>query len=76
MTVVVVGQVARDLVLRVPVLPDAGGSTHVQERLEVLGGTGANQAVGLAQLDLPVALVGSPAAAGAGRGRAGRAGRR
>ena len=57
MTVVVVGQVARDLVLRLPVLPDAGGSAPVEERLELLGGKGANQAVGLAQLGLPVALV-------------------
>jgi ribokinase len=55
---VVVGQVARDLVLRVAGLPDAGGSTPVEERRELLGGKGANQAVGLAQLGLPVALVG------------------
>ncbi|HEX2074085.1 MAG TPA: PfkB family carbohydrate kinase [Geodermatophilus sp.] len=56
--VVVLGQVGRDLVLRVPALPDAGGSTPVAERREVLGGKGANQAVALAQLGVPVALVG------------------
>lgn len=39
---VVVGQVGRDLVLRVPGIPDAMGSTDVQERREVLGGKGAN----------------------------------
>ena len=58
MTVVVVGQVARDLVLCIAAVPDAGGSVPVEERREVLGGKGANQAVGLAQLGLPVALVG------------------
>lgn len=55
--VAVVGQVARDLVLRVAGLPDPGGSVPVVERREVLGGKGANQAVGLAQLGVPVALV-------------------
>jgi ribokinase len=66
MTVVVVGQVARDLVLRLAVLPDAGGSAPVEERHELLGGKGANQAVGLAQLDLPVALVAVAGADAAG----------
>lgn len=54
----VVGQAARDLVLRVDALPDAGASTAVHERIEVLGGKGANQAVALAQLGQPVTLVG------------------
>ncbi|WP_090098919.1 PfkB family carbohydrate kinase [Lentzea jiangxiensis] len=56
--VVVVGQIARDLVLVVDEVPDAGGTAPVRERREVLGGKGANIAVGLAQLGAPVALVG------------------
>lgn len=48
--VLVVGQLARDLVLRIPELPEAGGSTEAVERQELLGGKGANQAVGLRQL--------------------------
>ncbi|WP_448626873.1 PfkB family carbohydrate kinase [Geodermatophilus sp. URMC 64] len=56
--VVVVGQVGRDLVLRVDELPDAGGAVPAAERRELLGGKGANQAVALAQLGVPVALVG------------------
>jgi ribokinase len=56
--VVVLGQVGRDLVLRVGALPEAGGSAAVSERREMLGGKGANQAVTLAQLGVPVALVG------------------
>ncbi|WP_448610240.1 PfkB family carbohydrate kinase [Geodermatophilus sp. URMC 60] len=56
--VVVLGQVGRDLVLRTPALPEAGGSATLGERRELLGGKGANQAVALAQLGVPVALVG------------------
>lgn len=56
--VVVLGQVGRDLVLRVDGLPDPGGSVPVRDRREVLGGRGANQAVALAQLGVPVALIG------------------
>jgi ribokinase len=56
--VVVLGQVARDLVLRLDALPDGGGTATARERREVLGGKGANQAVALAQLGVPVALVG------------------
>lgn len=52
------GQIARDLVLRVPEAPAAGASAAVRSRREMLGGKGANQAVGLAQLGVPVALVG------------------
>jgi ribokinase len=55
--VVVVGQVGRDLVLQVDQLPEAGGSATVRRRREVLGGKGANQAVALRQLGLPVAVV-------------------
>jgi ribokinase len=58
MDVVVVGQVARDLVLLVDDLPDAGTSASVRERTETLGGKGANQAVSLAQLGASVGLVG------------------
>jgi ribokinase len=56
--IVVVGQIARDLVLRVPEVPGPGTSAEVRSRQEVLGGKGANQAVAFAQLGLPVALVG------------------
>ncbi|MFI7579902.1 PfkB family carbohydrate kinase [Kocuria kalidii] len=56
--VVVVGQVARDLVLGVEELPEAGGSTDVLERQELLGGKGANQAVACRQLGATVRLVG------------------
>ncbi|MBB2934416.1 ribokinase [Amycolatopsis bartoniae] len=58
MSVVVLGQVARDLVLRVPEVSGAGESATVRERLEMLGGKGANQAVALAQLGVDVSLVG------------------
>lgn len=58
MDVVVLGQVARDLALRVDEVPDAGGTAVVRERREVLGGKGANQAVALAQLGLAPDLVG------------------
>jgi ribokinase len=58
MSVVVVGQVGRDLVLRCAELPERGGSARVVERREMLGGKGANQAVGLSQLGVPVALIG------------------
>lgn len=56
--VVVVGQIGRDLVLRTAALPEPGGSATATGRREVLGGKGANQAVGLVQLGLDVALVG------------------
>lgn len=58
MRVMVVGQIGRDLVLRVERLPGAGGSESVAERRELLGGKGANQAVGLRQLGASVGLVG------------------
>lgn len=56
--VVVLGQIGRDLVLRVGALPDAGGAASATGRRELLGGKGANQAVALAQLGVPVGLVG------------------
>lgn len=55
---VVVGQIARDLVVRIPELPGPGGTSEVAGRREMLGGKGANQAVALAQLGASVALVG------------------
>ncbi|HUQ55109.1 carbohydrate kinase family protein [Lentzea sp.] len=56
--IVAVGQMARDLVLVVDEVPGPGDTTPVRERREMLGGKGANIAVGLAQLGAPVALVG------------------
>lgn len=54
-----VGQIARDLVLVVDEVPGPGGTAPVRERREMLGGKGANIAVGLAQLGAPVQLVGA-----------------
>ncbi|WP_432537549.1 PfkB family carbohydrate kinase [Kineococcus arenarius] len=56
--VVVVGQVARDLVLAVDGVPGAGASAAVRERRESLGGKGANQAVAVVQLGMSAAVVG------------------
>jgi ribokinase len=56
--VVVVGQVARDLVIEVPEAPGADSSAPVRHRQEQLGGKGANQAVALRQLGTSVSLVG------------------
>jgi ribokinase len=56
--VVVIGQLARDLVLCVDAVPDAGRSSDVGTRRELLGGKGGNIAVGFAQLGEPVALIG------------------
>ena len=56
--IVVVGQIARDLVLVVDEVPDAGATVDVRRRRELLGGKGANIAVGLAQLGASVAVVG------------------
>jgi hypothetical protein len=55
--VVVAGQLARDLVLVVDDVPEAGQSGPVRERREMLGGKGANQAVAVAQLGLRPALI-------------------
>ena len=56
--VIVFGQIARDLVLVVDAVPSASRSADVYQRRELLGGKGANQAVGLAQLGLRPALAG------------------
>ena len=53
----VVGQLARDLVLTVDELPEAGSSGAATSRREQLGGKGANQAVALAQLGVRPALI-------------------
>jgi ribokinase len=58
MDAVVVGQIARDLVLVVDEVPEAGTAVPVRQRREMLVGKGTNQAVGLAQLDVRVALLG------------------
>lgn len=55
--IVVVGQVGRDLVLEVDGIPPEGGSAPVRRRRELLGGKGANQAVGCRQLGVQAALV-------------------
>ncbi len=55
--VLVVGQIGRDLVLVTDAFPGEGGSAQVSRRLEMLGGKGANQAVGLRQLGADVALL-------------------
>ncbi|HYH29644.1 MAG TPA: PfkB family carbohydrate kinase [Pseudonocardia sp.] len=54
----VIGQIVRDLALRVDEVPGPGATATVRERIEVLGGKGANQAVALAQLGCRPALVG------------------
>jgi ribokinase len=55
---IVVGQVARDLVLLVDEMPGPAGTAPVRRRRELLGGKGANQAVGLAQLGARPGLLG------------------
>ena len=59
MDIVVVGQIARDLVVVVDELPESGSSATVRLRKEMLGGKGANIAVGAAQLGAEVAVVGA-----------------
>ncbi len=51
------GQLARDLVLSVDAVPDAGSAADASARREQLGGKGANQAVALAQLGVRPELV-------------------
>jgi ribokinase len=57
LTAAVVGQLARDLILTVDHLPDAGTSGEAGSRREQLGGKGANQAVALAQLGVRPSLI-------------------
>ncbi|MEU5722060.1 PfkB family carbohydrate kinase [Micromonospora sp. NPDC047738] len=54
----VVGQVCRDLVLVVDEVPGPSRTAPVRRRRELLGGKGANQAVGLAQLGVRPGLLG------------------
>ncbi|MFF0369951.1 PfkB family carbohydrate kinase [Micromonospora sp. NPDC005087] len=54
---VVIGQLARDLVLEIDHWPEVGQAADVRGRREMLGGKGANQAVALVQLGVTVALV-------------------
>ena len=54
----VLGQIGRDLVLVVDGVPEPHGTVPVRNRLEMLGGKGANQAVALSQLGLRPALIG------------------
>src|SRR6478752_5311265 len=58
--VIVFGQIARDLVLVVDAVPTASRSADVYQRRELLGGKGANQAVGLAQLGMRPAVARRP----------------
>lgn len=58
-SILVVGQIGRDLVLGVDRVPGAGESSDVRVRQELLGGKGANQAVGMVQLGAPVELLGT-----------------
>lgn len=56
--VAVVGSVNMDVVVRVPHLPRPGETVLGDDHSFLPGGKGANQAVGLARLGRPVALVG------------------
>jgi len=56
--VVVFGQIARGLDLVVDEVPGPARSARVCERREMLGGKGANRAVGLAQLGMRPVLAG------------------
>lgn len=56
--ILIVGQLGRDLVLSVEQFPEAGASTEIRTRHEMLGGKGTNQAVGMVQLGAPVSLLG------------------
>jgi len=64
--VAVVGQLARDLILETDAMPEAGGSSTVRRRRELLGGKGANHALGLRQLGTEVALIAVAGDDGAG----------
>lgn len=55
--VAVVGQLGRDLIVETDAMPEAGGSAVVRRRRELLGGKGANHALGLRQLGADVALI-------------------
>lgn len=56
--VVVVGSINMDLVMRVPYMPRAGETLLGKDLQTIPGGKGANQAVGVARLGTPCAIVG------------------
>jgi ribokinase len=58
MDALVFGQIARDLVLTVDGVPGPHGTVPVRSRREMLGGKGANQAVGLSQLGVGAGVCG------------------
>ena len=58
MTVVVFGSINLDLVVEVPHLPTQGETVIGDRFFSAAGGKGANQAVAIAKLDVPVNLVG------------------
>lgn len=58
MSVVVFGSLNMDLVVRVPRLPQSGETLMGHEFLTTPGGKGANQAVAIAKLGIPTAMVG------------------
>src|SRR2546429_2416060 len=58
MDAMVVGQIARDLVLAVDEVPGPHDTRPVRSRLETLGGKGANQAVALTQLGATAGVCG------------------
>ena len=58
MSIVVVGSINRDLVVRVPRHPRPGETLLGSGHFTAAGGKGANQAVALARLGQPVAMVG------------------
>ncbi|MDH3518627.1 MAG: PfkB family carbohydrate kinase, partial [Acidimicrobiia bacterium] len=58
MSIVVVGSINQDLVVRVPRHPRPGETLLGSGHFTAPGGKGANQAVALARLGQPVAMVG------------------
>jgi ribokinase len=58
MDALVFGQIARDLVLTVDGVPGPHDTAPVRSRREMLGGKGANQAVGLTQLGVQTGVCG------------------
>jgi ribokinase len=72
---VVVGQIARDLVLSVDEVPGPHDTRPVRSRREMLGGKGANQAVALTQLGVAAAVCGVVGDDDAGAWLIGQAGR-
>lgn len=58
MTVLVFGSINMDVVVRVPRLPASGETLIGNEFFTAFGGKGANQAVAVAKLNVPVSMVG------------------